>query len=180
MRSRIVIVRSGEREFAEKEWESMNNIEKAFHWIIEILRKRDVPFQVTGGLAARVYGSERPLHDIDIDIPEDRFQDILPDVKDHITFGPDRFVDEHWDLRLLRLNYEGQQIDICGDDTKIRSARTEKWEDCRTNFLASDDHDLYGTLVPVIKKDDLIEYKKALGRPVDREDITAILDRRGS
>ncbi|OGH73741.1 MAG: hypothetical protein A3C90_01675 [Candidatus Magasanikbacteria bacterium RIFCSPHIGHO2_02_FULL_51_14] len=158
----------------------MNNTEKAFHWIVEILRKCDVPFQVTGGLAARVYGSERPLADIDIDIPEERFEDILPDVQEHITFGPDRFTDENWDLRLLRLNYEGQQIDICGDNMKIRSARTEKWEDCRTNFLASENHDVYGTLVPVITKEDLIDYKRVLDRPVDREDVAAILGRRGS
>lgn len=84
----------------------MKNPKKAFRWIINILKKHQVPFQITGGLAAQAYGSKRPLNDIDIDIPEDRFNEIVPNVKDYITYGPAHFIDERWDLFLLTLNYQ--------------------------------------------------------------------------
>lgn len=70
------------------------NAKKAFRWIVNILKKQKIPFQITGGLAAQVYGSKRRLNDIDIEIPENRFNDILPDVKKYIDFGPAQYIDE--------------------------------------------------------------------------------------
>src|SRR5690348_12670369 len=45
----------------------------ALHWIVNILKKLNINFQIAGGLAANIYGADRPLHDIDIDIPEEYF-----------------------------------------------------------------------------------------------------------
>lgn len=42
---------------------------QALRWIVAILEENRIPFQVTGGLTARVYGSHRPLNDIDLDVP---------------------------------------------------------------------------------------------------------------
>lgn len=155
--------------------EDMKNTEKAFRWIIGILRKHEIPFQIIGGLAARVYGSSRELVDIDINIPEGKFGDIVPDVKEFIVYGPERFIGENWDLLFMTLKYENQGIDICSDKAKIRNARTGSWKENHTNFSESEIHEIYGMSVPVIKKESLIEYKKSLSRPVDIEDIEAIL-----
>lgn len=148
--------------------------EKAFRWIVEVLGKYDVPFQITGGLAAKIYGSDRPLADIDIDIPEGQFKDILSDVKDYVIFGPERFTDNNWDLLLMTLKYEGQEIDICSDKVKMRDSKSGEWKEYRTNFSESENHDVYGISVPVIEKEDLIEYKTLLQRPVDVEDVNAM------
>ena len=154
----------------------MRNIQKAFKWIVGILQEHEIPFQITGGLAARVYGSNRPLADIDIDIPEDRIEEIAADVKSHVIFGPGRFVDDNWDLTLMTLNYENQEIDISSDRVKIRNARTGKWEENKTDFAQSENHEIYGISVQVIKKDKLIEYKRVLNRSVDAEDIKKIIE----
>ncbi|NIR53110.1 hypothetical protein GWO43_29865 [candidate division KSB1 bacterium] len=34
---------------------------KALKWIVNILNKHDIPFQATGGLATKAFGSKRKL-----------------------------------------------------------------------------------------------------------------------
>jgi hypothetical protein len=81
----------------------MKNSEKAFKWIIDILEKNKIPFQVSGGLAARAYGSDRELADIDIEVSDDNVRDLVPEVKEYITFGPGFYKDDNWDLLLMTL-----------------------------------------------------------------------------
>ena len=70
-------------------------VKKALKWIVNILNKYDIPFQIAGGFAAHFYGSERSINDIDIDIPEEHLETILADVKDYIIEGPGRIRDEN-------------------------------------------------------------------------------------
>lgn len=84
--------------------------EKAFKWIVGILEKHDVPFQVTGGLAARVYGSTRALNDIDIDISDDDLDKIFPDVEEHIIFGPNDSLTSILICSLCRFGMRGRKL----------------------------------------------------------------------
>lgn len=141
----------------------MKNPEKTFKWIVNILNKYKIPFVISGGLAGKSYGSQRPLNDIDIDIHDSDFNIILNDIKPHIIFGPDQYRDERWDLLLVTLNHEGQEIDISGGDTlKICDARTGKWKLNQTNFFNTEKRNIFGIKVPVISRKDLIEYKSML------------------
>jgi len=70
-----------------------NKSKKAFKWIITVLRKNKIPFRITGGFAAKIYGSQRELADIDIEIPDSYFDKILPEVKKYIIFGPAKYKD---------------------------------------------------------------------------------------
>ena len=87
---------------AEKETEA------AFKWIVGLLHTHAIPFRIAGGFAAHWYGSTRPIADIDIGIPDDRFDEIYEDVKEYVTFGPGQYVDEEWDLKLMTLVYKEQ------------------------------------------------------------------------
>lgn len=148
----------------------MKNTEKALIWIVEILEKYQISYFISGGFAARAYGVERPLFDIDIEVADADILKIFPEVREYATFGPDRFKDEQWDLNLLTLQYEGQDIDIAGTDARIFNTHTQKWEKEiaeRSTVLFS----LYGRQVPVQDMDSLIDYKKKLSRPVDLEDV---------
>ncbi len=153
----------------------MKNTEKALKWIVGILNKHKVPYQVVGGLAARLYGSKRPLADIDIYIPSQYFKTILPDVRPYITFGPKLYKGESWELVFMALEYAGQQIELSdADNTKIFNKHTSKWEKEKIGFHESEIKDIHGITLNVIPKDRLIAYKRKLLREVDMEDIDQI------
>lgn len=144
-------------------------------WITNILRELNIPYQIAGGLAARVYGSTRDLLDIDIDIPEDKFDLLKNKVSEFIISGPSRFKDTHWDLLLMTLNYHGQEIDLSGAyQTKIFDQARGKWHDLATDFSKTVMLKIFGLIVPVIPREDLLAYKKILAREVDLSDIEEI------
>ncbi len=153
----------------------MKNTEEAFKWIVNILNKHKIPFQIAGGFAARVYGSKRELADIDFDIPEDRFSEIIPEVKKYIIFGPKRYIDRNWDLQLMTLVYKNQEIDIGGsNNVMIFNSNNKQWLSLKTDFMKTDMIEIYGIRVPIIVKEELIKYKKILSREVDKIDIKQI------
>lgn len=150
----------------------MISVSTPLEWITKILTKHKIPYQIAGGLAVRAYGSTRPLQDIDIDIPEEDFDKIIEDVREYITFGPDRFNDETWSLYLMTLNYRGQDIDICGAyKTRIYNKLCGTWDKIITNLSRVTYLDIDGLTLPVIPRDELIAYKKVLARPVDWLDL---------
>jgi hypothetical protein len=156
----------------------MRNTEKSFHWIVSILNKHQVPFVISGGFAAKIYGSPRALNDIDIDIPEKHFDLILKDIKPYIIYGPSHYLDERWDLQLITLNHKGQEIDLSSGDTlKICDARTGIWQDMPSDFENVEHKKVFGIMVPVIKRDDLINYKSMLSGEHQKIDIQAIQEK---
>src|SRR5438128_1635451 len=90
----------------------MDVSERALRWISEILQTHDIPYQVCGGLAARVYGSTRALNDIDLYMPIVRFEEIRTDVEMAITWGPAHEASTHWDLTYVKMRYAEQKIEI--------------------------------------------------------------------
>ncbi len=151
------------------------NTEEALRWIVGLLNTHSIPFQISGGFAARLYGSSRELADIDIGIPDDRFEELYPEVKEYITFGPVRYLDEEWDLKLMTLKYKNQEIDIAGeDDIKIFDKANNVWVSARRDLSISEQIEVFGLTVPVIPKADLVAYKKKLMREVDQADLRAL------
>lgn len=62
----------------------MKNTEKAFLWIINILEEKRIIYKISGGFAARVYGVNRELADIDIEIKDADISKIVENVKPYI------------------------------------------------------------------------------------------------
>ncbi len=151
------------------------NTEEAFLWIVNILKNHKIPFQITGGLAAKVYGSKRKLADIDIDSSKKYFKILMPEIKNYIKAGPNRYRDKNWDLYSITLKYKGQVIDLCGiENTKIFDCNTRKWVKLRSDISKAVKRKIYGVNVLIQSKDELVAYKKKLGRKVDRTDVRQI------
>ena len=147
----------------------------ALHWIVSRLRRHGIPFQVTGGLAARVYGSSRPLADIDLDVPEEALPLLLPEVAPYVRFGPAHYTDEAWDLELMTLEYLGQEIDLGGAfRARVFDQEAGAWAPMVADFSTAVSREVLGLVVPVVCREDLIAYKRKLGREVDRLDVAAM------
>ena len=147
---------------------------QALKWIVTLLEQNKIPFHITGGLAAKLYGSPRPLYDIDLEVPEKYFPQLSTLVDDKIIFGPKRYNDGVFDVLLITLEYSGQKIDISGYGSEKNYNKSKKrWE----SFSNADNTviiEVFNIKFPVIVKPDLIAYKKKIGRPTDLVDIEAI------
>lgn len=149
--------------------------ERAMKWICALLDREGIAFRVAGGLAARWYGSDRPLVDIDLDVPEESLEKIASLVPDFVKFGPARFLDETWDLELLTLMYRDQQIDLNGAHRgRVFDKKRNTWVTLQTDFSQSPQCEILGCRVRVIPKDELVAYKSMLAREVDLLDVEAI------
>lgn len=151
----------------------MRDTAKSFHWIVSLLGRHQVPFVITGGLAAKIYGSPRALNDIDLDIPSAAFDLIAPEVASFATYGPARYTGTKWDLPLITLDHEGQEVDIgAADDTRIHDGA--QWVEIPSGLDDAWQMELFGLTVPVIAPQKLIAYKSMLDGDHQLVDIRAV------
>lgn len=148
---------------------------EALKWMIGVFNHHNIPYRIGGGLAAKVYGSPRPLNDIDFGIPEKCFSIILPEISQYITYGPSRWNnDGKWDCELITLNYHGQEIDISGTETiKISNKERTEWMSIDKSSDALDIN-IQGIDVRVMEPNELKDYKKELDGEHQLIDIQAI------
>jgi hypothetical protein len=150
---------------------------QALQWIVATLNKHKVPYRVGGGMAAHIYGSTRPVQDIDISLPGKYFDKIIPDVKEFIISEPKHYSDEKWDCNTLVLNYHGQEIDISDIETLRMSNKDEtEWLQTKDRYRAFPNliKNIEGIGVSFIDPRDLLAYKKELNGEHQLMDIQAI------
>ena len=89
----------------------------ALSFIVPILEKYKFRWVITGGFACYVYGVDRMLTDIDIDIDTSKdsanFRVFLEEVQPHISQPLVNFVDSNYNNFNFELTIENQIIDIC-------------------------------------------------------------------
>lgn len=153
----------------------MKDTESALKWIVEILNRKKIPFQIGGGFAARMYGVERELADIDIALPTNKFSELVPEVKEYITYDLRHYKDKKWDVTGMTVEYKGQILDFVGaQGKKIFDEKNNEWIILENNFSTSELKEVYGITIPVMARDRLIAYKKILLREVDKEDLRSL------
>ncbi len=113
----------------------------------------------------------RELADIDIEVADTDIEKISNDVKDFITYGPALYRDDNWELKLMTLEYQGQEIDITSSEGVLFNQITKNWESYLGSLTDVAFHNLFGKKVPLETKDALIAYKLKLGRAVDQQDV---------
>ncbi len=146
--------------------------ERALEWIAGLLGKLDVPFQTAGGLAARAYGAKRELVDFDFYVPTSTLEKVAAAAKDHLVRPPTHHKDKNWDITFMTLEYEGQRIELGGaDGARYFDRQRDVWADVEVDFAHSVPRRVFGIEIPVMPFDQLVSYKRALDRMVDRRDL---------
>lgn len=149
----------------------------AAQWIVGLLRERSIPFLICGGLAAKGYGSERELNDIDLFVPGEHFASVVQAGQQFVSKAAAHRQEEGWDLTYVQFKYEGIKVEVGNaDGSQIFDASHETWVPLNIDFSRYVTVHLLGLELPLMLKDDLVRYKSTLARPVDIEDICAIQD----
>lgn len=153
----------------------MKDTEGALRWIVNILNKHSIPFQIGGGFAAYAYGVKRSIYDIDIALPTNKLDSLLPDVQKYIIHDLKEHKDSHWEFTGMTLEYSGQEIDLVGAQGKrYLDEKTQNWISSENDFSTSELKEVFGITVPLMAKEKLIAYKKNLGREVDIADVETL------
>ena len=137
----------------------------ALKWIVGILKKYDIPYRIGGGLAAHVYGSKRPINDIDISLSGKYFDLIIPEIKKYIKSGPKHYAGEKWDCDYISINYNDQKIDMTDINTlRMSNKELTKWFQTKDNFYKFPNiiKVVDGIEISLIDPRDLVSYKKEL------------------
>jgi len=149
---------------------------QALKWIVGILKRKKIIFNILGGLAAYAYGSKRMMVDIDINMRNKDFQKILTDVRNYIVEPPHFSKSENWQCYFMELKYKGITIEFASDKgCKILNLKTKKWQklgDCLSKPVYKK---VFGLNLPLISKKRLIAYKKKLMRNVDITDLKNLI-----
>ncbi|MBT2775196.1 hypothetical protein J7J47_23540 [Halomonas sp. ISL-60] len=152
----------------------------AAKWIVEVLRDSNIPFQICGGLAAKGYGAERELNDIDLFVPGEHFQKVVQAGQSFISKPAKHYCEEGWDLTYVQFKYEGIKVEVgSADGAQIFDVASQAWVPLKIAFDRYVTVTLLGLALPVMLKEDLIRYKTVLSRPVDIDDIRAMRERSG-
>lgn len=147
----------------------------AVQWIVGLLRDRNIPFLICGGLAAKGYGSERDLNDIDLFVPGECFWSVVEAGQEYVSKAAAHRREEGWDLTYVQFKYEGVKVEVGNADrAQIFDAQNRTWVALNIDFSRYETVHLLGLELPLMLKEDLIWYKSLLSRPVDIEDVLAI------
>jgi hypothetical protein len=149
---------------------------KALHFIVGILDKHNVPYRIGGGFAAHIYGSERPVNDIDISLSGKYFSIIMPDILDYIEYELKHYLNKKWDCDGITLNYNGQDIDMTDVDTlRMSNKELTKWFQTKDSFRKFPNviKEVDGIEVSLIDPRDLVSYKKELA---DSDHLYQLID----
>ena len=147
----------------------------AAKWILGLLRDRNIPFLICGGLAAKGYGSERDLNDIDLFVPGECFWSVVEAGQEYVSKAAAHRREEGWDLTYVQFKYEGVKVEVGNADrAQIFDAQNRTWVALNIDFSRYETVHLLGLELPLMLKEDLIWYKSLLSRPVDIEDVLAI------
>lgn len=146
------------------------------HWrallrLVATLERHGIPYQVSGGLAGNVHGSAWPLHDIDVDVPGARIAQVAALFSGEVVRPPARFVDEEFDVALLCLALDGVPVDVSAADDAWIFTRAGVRTPLPIDLARAERREFRGMPLFVAPLDDLIAYKRVLGRDRDVADL---------
>lgn len=139
----------------------------------DTLERERIPWMAAAGLAGNLWGSTWPLHDIDLDVPTAALSHLAALWAPSVTsYG--RYVDEEFDLDLLRLRVRDVEVDISGADAAYGFERNGTRRLLPNRLARRVLRELAGMSIPCQRLEDLIAYKTVIGREADLRELSAL------
>ena len=140
-----------------------NQIFRTLAWILPLLKSVNGVYEITGGFAAHLYGATRPINDIDFEVSKATINALEPLVSQYIIYGPAQYSDSTWNLYVMTLSYQGQEIDLStAEGGFIKNKRNGAWEALDTHFGEPQLIGYQGLQLNVQSKEDLRHYKSKI------------------
>jgi len=153
----------------------MKRDETALRWIVGVMRDFGVPFLAAGGLAARAYGAHRDLVDLDFYVPGKYLEALAKAAGNLLVRPPSHLKGELWEIEFLAMEHEGIRIELAAaEGARYFDRKAGVWRDARVDFRGASHLRVLGVEIPVMPLADLVDYKRALDREVDRADLAEI------
>ncbi|EPJ2749179.1 nucleotidyltransferase domain-containing protein [Vibrio parahaemolyticus] len=147
-------------------------VKVALNWLKDLLDSENIEYQIVGGLAATIHGSNREVADIDLYIENSDANKILALASLYVSKPLTHYSEYGWDLEYFQLIYRDQKIEIgLAQHTKIQSSADGSWHQLEIDFSKSVTKTYQGIELQVIPIHSLVEYKRILGREVDLIDV---------
>jgi hypothetical protein len=144
---------------------------------VRTLESQAIAFQVTGGLAAIAYGAQRALYDIDIDLSARDLLRVRDLFRECLTQDIHRLDGQRFELTMLTLDIDGVPVDVSQAEGTYVKTPDGRRVLVQTELTRAQRCRVGGIEVPVSALDELVAYKRLVGRPTDRQDVDAITSR---
>ncbi|PEN14429.1 hypothetical protein CRI94_05225 [Longibacter salinarum] len=144
----------------------------ALRWMISRFDEADMQYQLVGGAAARVHGATRPIHDLDFYVPAGCLDTVRETVEPYVTYGPVRQHGEVWRLSYLKARYLSVVVEVAdASSTSYFARKRGMWKEAQIDFENSTVCSIGDVTAKVMPAAQLVAYKRAIDREVDRIDL---------
>lgn len=147
---------------------------KTLKTLSEYFVEQKISYQITGGLAACIYGAERPLYDIDIEIDAKDMAAVRDGLRQYVAKDIHHFQDDNFDLFMMTLDIDGIPVDISQTEPILHRLTGGEWQRLDARLDNANLMDVGGLQLPVVAKADLLRYKSIVKRSTDIDDIRQI------
>ena len=144
-----------------------------FRRLAGILDEVGVCYQFTGGFAGNLHGSGWPLHDLDVDVARADLPRVVELLRPYTTWPLSLYVDDEFELQLLRAEMEGVAIDISQAEEAYARVGGQRVP-LGTSLLDRQRVSVLDLEVWVQPLRELIAYKELLGRRADVANLRAL------
>src|SRR5947209_17175904 len=147
--------------------------ERALRRLVGLLEAAGARYQFTGGFAGNLHGSGWPLHDLDVDVAREDLPRLAELLGPYTTSPLGLYVDDEFELHLLRAEVEGQAIDVSQAEEAYARVGGRRVS-LATSLARRQRVPVLDLEVWVQPLDELIAYKELLGRSADLSDLRAL------
>jgi hypothetical protein len=151
--------------------------ERALRRLVSILGEAGACYQFTGGFAGNLHGSRWPLHDLDVDVTREGLPRLAELLRPYTTRPLGLYVDDEFELQLLRAELEGVEIDVSQAEEAYARVGGRRVP-LNTSLARRQRVPVLDLEVWVQPLQELIAYKELLGRSADLADLRALQARR--